>query len=83
MLRGNEELYTLVNEQGHPVYTNTGMDGHFSVCESFGDMMTFTKKIGWSQMMQLAKWSQTCVGEGRIKVFPAKVTFGIEKIPVE
>lgn len=83
MLRGNEEVYTLVDEQGRPVYTDTGMDGHFVLAESFGSMLTFTKKIGWSQMMEMARWSQSHCEGNRIKVFPAKVTLTIEKIPIE
>ena len=79
----NQNLYTLVDKNGNPVYTTTGTDGHFAKCASFGDMMTFTKCMGWSQMMALAQWSQSHAGNGRMKVYPAKMTISIEKIPIE
>ncbi len=82
-MQNGEQLYTLVNEKGEPVYTELGMDGFFNVADSPERMQTFTKKIGWSQMMELAKWSQSHCDNGRIKVFPAKVTMQIEKIPIE
>lgn len=75
-----EEIFTLVDENGNPVYTDLGMDGKFETCFTLGDMLTFTRTHGWSQMMEMARWSK---GEGRTRVFPARVTLKIEKIPVE
>lgn len=83
MLINNEELYTLVDGDNHPVYTYEGMDGHFRKCGSFGDMMSFSKRVGWSQMMELARWSQSHCKPPRIKVFPAKITLGVERIEIE
>lgn len=81
MLQGTEELYTLVDEDNHPVYTDAGMDGHFVLAESFGSMLTFTKKIGWGQMMEMASWSHKHHENGRKKVYPAKITLTVERLP--
>ena len=79
-MQNNEQLYTLVDNKNRPVYTAMGMDGHFALCDTLGDMMTFTKKHGYSQMMELARWSQM---NGRIPVFPARVNLIISKIGIE
>jgi hypothetical protein len=80
-----EEMYTLVDSDGRPVYSDAGMDGNFSVCTTLGDMMTFTRKMGWSQMHDMASWSQKAAQREsyRIPVFPAKVNISFEKIQTE
>jgi len=77
------EIFTLVDEQGNPVYTDLGMDGHFVKCTTLGDMLTFTREIGWSQMHRLAEWSEKHRDNDRIVVYPARVVLKIEKISVE
>lgn len=81
----DEELYTLVDENNCPVYTMGGLDGHFAKAETFGDMLTFTKEMGWSQMMQTCRWSHSIAARqpDRIKVFPAKVTMELKRIMIE
>lgn len=85
MMLGDEEFYTLVDENNCPVYTHQGMDGHFSQAHTLGDMLTFTKKIGWSQMMYICRQSHALAARDpkRIKVFPAKVTMELKKIMIE
>ncbi len=82
-LRTGEKLYTLVNEAGEPVFYRQGNDGHFTKATCFEDMMTFSNKIGFSHMMEMAKWSQVHCDETRIKVFPAEVKVMFQKIPIE
>lgn len=82
-MQNNEQLYTLVDNKNRPVYTDMGMDGHFALCDTLGSMMTFTKKHGYSQMMELARWSQDHNQNGRMAVFPARVNLIISKIGIE
>ncbi len=77
-----EAIYTLVDDQNRPVYTDDGMDGHFALCSSLADMMTFSKAVGWSQMMHLVEWSHAHTENGRIKVYPVKVNMIFEKVNI-
>lgn len=79
----DDNLYTLVDENGNPVYTDDSMDGHFEKATCFEDMLTFSKEIGYSQMMALAAWSHANCYGNRIKVFPAKVKINFEIVGID
>lgn len=81
----DQDVYTLVDQTGKPVYTGKHTDGYFKHCATFEDMHMFTKKMRWSEMMWMANLAQKqhAANPECLPAYPAKVEMSIKIIPTE